>query len=463
MKREFRLLTFFSLAILLSINASGQDLGSSNTLFGGKPAKKAPAAASRTPAKRKTTVAKAKPRPRPTSTSVSSKSGKSPKPAKRTTAAVARTTAPAVNKSPGQAVQQTAKVNLPPPVKPPEMPVPTGPAANELFEKLIEDGNVFRDERNYTAAEASYQRASTIKPKDSRAVYGLGNLYSDQQRWEDAENAYRTALRLEANNAIVLVALSYVLSQPIMAPNLSDRYEEAGKFAKRAAELAPSNALAFDQLGVSLELSGIISAETEDAYRRAIRLDGSFAPAYAHLGRLLRRRGMLKASAAAYDDAVKRANDVPTMVLVADVLQSEQRYAESETLLRRAVENDPRNFAGLLLLGKALTIRGNFVDAETFLRRSLDVSPNGFMPNILLGSLYARQGKYEMAENALLQALRFVSPNEKRNLSLRLEEVGDGYMKTGKAKSAARVYKQAITLDTERESLGGKLRKAQHA
>src|ERR1043166_2040170 len=174
---------------------------------------------------------------------------------------------------------------------------------------------------------------------------------------------------------------------------------------------------------------GLISYETENAYRNAIRVGPSFAPAYAHLGRLLRRRGMIKEAASVYENAVQLASDVPTSIVVADILQSEQRYAESEPLLRRAVKNDPKNPAGLLLLGKALTTLGNFADAEKFLNRSLAVSPNGFMASGLLGTLYARQGKYELAENALLRALQTVSPYAKRNLSLRFEEVGDGYMK----------------------------------
>ena len=85
------------------------------------------------------------------------------------------------------------------------------------------------------------------------------------------------------------------------------------------------------------------------------------------------------------------------------------------------------------------------------------------MPNCLLGTLYERQGKLEMAENSLLQAQQFVSPNEKRNLSLRFETVGDGYMKAGKAKNAERSYKQALSLDPEKQSLAGKLAKSQRS
>ncbi len=433
---------------VMSLSASGQDLGSSNNLFGGKKTttKKANTTTAKTgPPKRKTTPPKHKPAAK--SAAVASKSTKK------------------VTKRPVKKTEPERIAALPekPAVIPAKSPVvvPSSPAIDEQFEHLIVDGNTARDDRNYSAAEAAYNRAKTLKPKDSRAAYGLGNLYSDQQRWEDAEISYRAALQADPANAIINVALSYVLSQPIIVPNLSDRYDEAEKLARRAIELAPSNALAFDQLGVAMELRGLISEETESAYRNAIRLDPSFTPAYAHLGRLLRRQGNLKESAAAYDNAVRRSNDVPTLILVADVMQSEQRYAESEPLLRKAVEADPKNPTGLMLLGKALTTLGNYADAEKFLQRSLAVSPNGFMPNCLLGSLYARQGKYELAENALLQALRFVSPNEKRNLSIRFEAVGDGYMKTGNAMNAQRAFKQAVALDAERESLAAKLAKSQ--
>lgn len=444
MSRKFWLFTVFCLLVSLPVLASGQDLGSSNSLFGGKKPKSSTPAA-KTPAKGKTTAPKtAKAPPKTTKTKTSSASAK----------ATGKSTSGTTAKQPTKAKRFSAKTSEPTP--------PSNPATDELFETLIDEGNLARDERRYSAAESAYQKAKKLKPKDSRAIYGLGNLYSDQQRWDDAESAYRAALQIEPDNSIANIALSFVLSQPLMVSNLSDRYAEADKLARHAIEIAPSNALAFDQLGVSLERLGLISDETENAYRKAIKLDPTFAPAYAHLGRLLRLRGQTKESAAAYENAIQRATDVPTMIIVAEVMQSEQRYAESETLLRKAVATDPKNPAGLLLLGKALTTQGNYVDAEKFLRKSLDVSSNGFMPNCLLGSLYARQGKYELAENALLQALRFVSASEKRNLSLQFEMVGDGYMKGGNSASAQRVYKQAVALDAERESLADKLARSQH-
>ncbi|HQU84068.1 MAG TPA: tetratricopeptide repeat protein [Pyrinomonadaceae bacterium] len=474
-----KILLAFGLFFLTG-SAFGQDLGSSNGLFrspnpktASKPSASKPSSSNSASAKKssasstsskKTTVAKStKPPVKEKSTNNSrTKTGE-----RNSTASVKRTTPKTVAKS-------TKTVNIQPsqnigkttvkPYSEENIVITVGqPSAdfNEQFEKAIEEGNQARDDREYTKAEAAYLRAQSLKNTDSRAVYGLGNLFSDQQRWEEAENSYRTATQLEPNAPEPYIALSFVLTQPIVGTTLSERYAEAEKMARQAIQLDNQNALAYDQLGVALELRGIISDETVNAYKRAIQIDSEFALAYAHLGRLYRRKGQINDSSAAYRNAITLSNDVPTMILVADVMQSQQRYLESEQLLRRALRQDPKNPTALFLLGRALTTRGNFDEAEKVLNKSAEVSPNNFVSYMLLGSLYARQNKFDNAESALRRALRVVSMNEKKRLAQEFEVVGDGYLRSGKTTDAARVYRQAIELDREKSSLSSKLAKVQ--
>ena len=318
-----------------------------------------------------------------------------------------------------------------------------------------------RDAREYTKAESAYLRAQSLQNKDSRAVYGLGNLYSDQQRWEEAERAYRTAMEIEPTAPESYIALSYVLTQPIIGTNLAERYSEAEKLARRAIELNPKNAFAYDQLGVALELGGKIGQETQGNYRRAIKLEPTFALAYAHLGRLLIKTGLTDQSNAAYSQSIKLAADVPTMILVADVMQSQQKYNESEQLLRRALKDDEKNPTALYLLGRALTVRESYDEAEKVLKKSAEVSPKSFVSYTLLGSMSVRRGKFADAEKYLMKAVRIVSENEKKRLAQEFEAVGDGYLRAGKNKDAVRVLRQAIALDKEKIGLTEKLAKAQ--
>jgi Tfp pilus assembly protein PilF len=331
------------------------------------------------------------------------------------------------------------------------------PSRDDLFESAIEKGNEARDARDYLSAEKSYLKAQNINPKDWRAKYGLGNVYSDQQRWEEAEKAYRQAIQLEPQSPEAHIALSFVLTQPVVGVNLSSRYAEAEKAARRAIQLDPENAVAFDQLGVALELRGAIGSETREAYRKAVELDPKFALAHAHLSRLYRRNGRNTEAEKSYREAVRLATDVPTMILVADVLQSQQRFLESEQLLRRALQDDPRNPSALFLLGRALMVRNAFEEAEKLLKRSVEVSPNSFVSYTQLASLYTRCGNYAEAERTLMRALSVVSPNEKKRLALEFELVGDGLMRLGRRLDAARVYRQAATLNPEKGELAEKL------
>jgi Flp pilus assembly protein TadD len=458
MLKTVKICIVFCFLFVFTIIGSGQDLGSSNGLFRSpNPAtnKSSSTATKKTAPKPKPSTAKSTPvkkeTPKP---AVAKKITKSSVSAKNSRSQTARTVIDIQPVRPTAVKQPTNNIII-------NVGQQTSGNFDELFEKSIDEGNNARDERNYLAAETAYRRALSLKPKDSRSIYGLGNIFSDQQRWEEAERSYQQAINLEPNSPEAHIALSFVLTQPVVGSNLADRYSLAEKMARKALLLDPDNAVAYDQLGVALELGGIIEKETQDAYRKAIQLDPNFALAYAHLGRLLRRIGINNESSDAYRDAIRLATDVPTMILVADVMQSQQKFIESEQLLRKALHEDPKNPTALFLLGRALTTRGSFDEAERVLKSSVEVSPNSFVAYALLGSLYARRNNFDEAEKTLIKALKVISMNERRRLSQEFEFVGDGFMRVGRLQDAVRVYRQALALDGNKSLLTSKLNKAQ--
>lgn len=147
------------------------------------------------------------------------------------------------------------------------------------------------------------------------------------------------------------------------------------------------------------------------------------------------------------------------MILVADVMQSQQKYLESETLLRRAIAADAKNPTALNLLGRALTTRNAFDEAEKILRKSVEVSPNSFVSYTLLSSLYVRRARLDEAEKTLTKALAVISPNERKRLAQEFETIGDALLKTGKTRDAQRLYLQAQALDGSKTNLTEKLAK----
>ena len=330
-------------------------------------------------------------------------------------------------------------------------PGPRATAANveEKIDDALDAGNAARDARKYLVAEQAYKSIFKLKPRDPRAAYGLGNVYVDQQRWDDAEKSYRDAVAANPENADALVALSFVLVQPRPDGNNAKRFADAENAARRAILIDPKNAVAFDRLGVSLESRGIVNSTTQDAYRRAVELDPNSAVAQVHLGRLLRRMNRANEAEPFYTRAIEIARDAPTLVLIANAFQSEQRWDDSYPLLRRAFSLDARNPGALFLLGRFMTVRQRYQEAEGFLQTAIQVSPRSFQNYILLGRVQLGLKRFDDASRTYDQALLLGSQAERKQLSgaFGFTGVGDGFAAAGRQRDAVKAYERALLLD----------------
>src|SRR5215471_840327 len=344
----------------------------------------------------------------------------------------------------------------------PKRPPRPGLTAAEIEEKYqddLSDGNEARDSRKFSSAESAYRAAVTLKPHDARAFYGLGNVFVDQQRWDDAEDSYRKAFEYAATNPDVLTALSFVLVQPRSGGANAKRLSDAEYYATRATQLQPNNAVAFDRLGVAMVARGIINADTEAKFRHAVELDPKFVVAQVHLARVLRRLNRSAEAEPIYKAAVEQAKDAPTLLLIADAMQSEGNWNDSEPVLRRALAMDPRNPGALFLLGRFLSASGKYADAEPVLKQAIEVSPKLFAARSILGRCYLGLERYDDAFRTYEQAVDVASEADRKQLTgmFGFGGVGDGYMKAGRAKDAVRAYTRGLQIDPNNADLQAKL------
>jgi tetratricopeptide (TPR) repeat protein len=328
----------------------------------------------------------------------------------------------------------------------------------ERYEDFLDEGNEARDDRKYAEAEAAYKQAQQLKPKDWRAAYGLGNIYTDQQRWEEADIAYHQAISFN-QSADAYIALSYVLIQPRSSGNSAKRLAEAEQFARRAIQLQSGNAIAYDRLGEALVARALLNAEAEQSYRKAVELDPQFAVAYVHLARLMKKTNRASEAEGNFVRAVGLAKEAPQFVLIAEAMQSEQMYTESEPVINRALELDRRNPSANFLMAKFHIYMHRFPDAEGYLKLTIEVSPRSFSPHYVLGSLYLRMDRPEDAERAITRAVEVASPTDRRQLAgaYGFGGIGDAYMKAGRKTDAVRAYERAVSLDPSNAELQSKL------
>ena len=339
---------------------------------------------------------------------------------------------------------------------------PRGPSVEERVEELLDKGNNFRDARKYPEAEDAYESILKIKPRDSRAAYGLGNVYADQQRWDDAETAYRNATQWSPNNADAYLALSVVLVQPKPGGDNAKRFADAETAARRSVQIDPKNAVGWDRLGVALQSRGIINNETEHCYRRAIELDPQFAVAYAHLARVLNRTNRQAEAVPLYSKATELAKDPDTLNLIAESLQAEQLWPNSEPVLKQALSLDGRNPTSLLLMSRLLIVHKRFSEAEPYLKTATEVSPRAYQPYNLLGRVYLALDRLEDATVTYERASAFAASGERKQLAgiYGFEGVGDGYMKANQKANAAKAYQRALDLDPGNSGISQKLASA---
>jgi tetratricopeptide (TPR) repeat protein len=339
---------------------------------------------------------------------------------------------------------------------------PRASAVSERVEDLLDKGNAARDGRKFAEAEESYKEVLKLKPRDARAAYGLGNVYSDQQRWDDAEAAYRNSVTWAPTNADAYIALSVVLVQPRVDGDNAKRFADAETFARRSVQIDPKNAIGWDRLGVALQARGLANSETEHSYRRAIELDPQFAAAYAHLARVLNRIGKPAEAAPLYQKAIELAKDPATLNLIAESLQGEQLWPQSEPVLKRALELDPQNPTSLLLMGRLLIVYRRFQEAEPYLKSATEVSSRAFQPFNLLARAYLGMDRFSEAEATYERASAFAGTGEKKQLAglYGFEGVGDGYLKSNQKDKAVRAYQRALELDPNNSGAAQKLAKA---
>jgi tetratricopeptide (TPR) repeat protein len=250
--------------------------------------------------------------------------------------------------------------------------------------------------------------------------------------------------------------------QPRAGGDNARRFADAEGFARRAVQIEPKNAVAWDRLGVALQSRGLFNSETEHVYRRAIELDPQFAVAYAHLARVVKRTGHAEEAAPLYEKAVELAKDPATLNLIADSLQSEQQWSRSEPVLKRALELDARNPTALLLMGKMLLVFQRYQEAEPYLKTSTEVSSHAFQPFNFLGRAYLAMDRLAEAEETYERAATFASPGDRKQLAgqFGFEGVGDAYAKAKQKENAARAYQRAVELDPGNKGLEQKLAKA---
>src|SRR5688500_5489202 len=206
-------------------------------------------------------------------------------------------------------------------------------ARAQFYDRLA---NLFLRLHRYHAAANLYERVLRFRPDDSRIQF--------QRAW--------CLLEVPGRRTDAIIGFQKLLKQSpsaggyyLLACGLQKetRHEEAVDAFREAMRLEGSGtADLFHNYAVSLEALRHFE-ESADAYQRAAQLDPSDAEAWGNLGAVLAGLGRWKDAASCQERALRLAPNVTHALNLASTLNELNRLDEAERVLRDAVVLDPRS------------------------------------------------------------------------------------------------------------------------
>jgi tetratricopeptide (TPR) repeat protein len=233
------------------------------------------------------------------------------------------------------------------------------PAADPLqeVESLLQKGQL-------AEAEQKLQPMMVDQAKNPQAWFDLGYIQSHLEKVPEAIASYKKAVELQPDWFEANLNLAVDLEK---AGNSS----EAVAVLKHAVELKPSSggnqamARAWLTLARALEANDPLGAAR--AYDKAAELNPADLSLVVRAGMLVERAGDLAGAEEHYQRAAK-TGDAGGMAQLIDLLNKQKRFVDSETWLRKYIDQKPQDYSAIGLLGGVLMAEGKTKDAIDLLR-----------------------------------------------------------------------------------------------
>ncbi|MFN0111174.1 MAG: tetratricopeptide repeat protein [Blastocatellia bacterium] len=253
-------------------------------------------------------------------------------------------------------------------------------------------------------AEACYQNAHRLSPKDFRWVYLLGSLYQQTNRADEAIKFFKLAQQLRPDYLAAWVNAGTLLLQ-------QNRADEAVAAFNQALKLNDQSVAAHFGLGQSA-LAGRNYSAAVERFERALalapeanRINYSLAMAYRGLGNLDKAQSFLERQGS----VGIRVTD-PLVDGLQDLIRGERlflargrrafdakRFVEAAEAFKQAVAANPESVPALINLGSTLAELGKAKEAIEQFQAALKLAPSNVSAHYNLGVLMAGQKQHEQA------------------------------------------------------------------
>ncbi len=324
------------------------------------------------------------------------------------------------------------------------------------------------------------KRLVALEPKHTGYLRELLSLQLAQQEFEEADRTYQRIVGVEGETEELLKQLLtvYLISdQPKRALPLLEKlhahdstdaavvysmgtlYLQVGDTTRGESHLLEANRLDPHEARYWVGLA-VLSMDRSDYQGAAAIMDSALARLGAHAGLLtikgsaLNRMGNTTGAMHALEQAIELDSTLysamGSLALIYDQLDSLERV---ESLYRRAIELSDSAAVYLNNLAYAYAQRAVHLDkAQTLVTRALEQDPDNGSYLDTMGWVLYQLGKYDEAIDWLKRAAKAGPENAEV-----YEHLGDAYAKHGQRDKAESSYERALKIDPQNENIRQKL------
>lgn len=234
----------------------------------------------------------------------------------------------------------------------------------------------------------------------------------------------------------------------LQADDLENKGEKAAQSFAEAVRLDPSYALAYAGLGEAdwslFQATGNDEWQTraQHSCNKALELDGARAAPHICVATIHLGMGQYERAVQDFSEAI--AIDARNAAAFRGRAKADEglgNIGEAEKDYLQAINLDPGNWAGYASLAGFYFDRGRYQEAAQTYERSIAMKPDNSQPHFALGAVYVEMGQYEKAITVLQEAVRL-----KPSFGA-YENLGTVFFNARRFEDSIQSFKKALELD----------------
>ncbi|MDR0537649.1 MAG: tetratricopeptide repeat protein [Tannerellaceae bacterium] len=279
-------------------------------------------------------------------------------------------------------------------------------------EAYYDMGDTYYNQKKYTKAIRSYQKAIDIDPNDAYAYHMMGIAYSEQKNYPQAINCYQKVIDIDPYDAVAFYNMGNAYSKQKNYPQAISSYQKAIDIDSNYADAYYNMWDAYFKMGNAYCAQNNYT-QAINCYQKAIDINPNDVAAYNNMGNAYYEQKNYPQTIICYQKAIDiNPNDVTAYNNMGNAYYKmgiayyeQKNYLQAIICYQKAIDINPNNAVLYNNMGSAYSEQKNYPQAINCYQKAIDIDQNDAMAYNNMGSVYYAQKNYTQAISCYQKAI----------------------------------------------------------